>query len=74
MKATWRRPLAMQQWRMYRKTKHQSTTMCGSPMHPPLSSYGPSPYSAHGRPPPPDVRHVAVFNHAVAPLSHTPML
>ena len=28
--------MAMQQWRMHRKTTHRSTTMCGSPMHPPL--------------------------------------
>ena len=29
--------MALQQWRMHRKTKHHSTTTCGGHTHPPFS-------------------------------------
>ena len=41
MSVTWSRPMAIQQWRMHRKTTHRITTMCGSPMHPPVSKLRP---------------------------------
>ena len=45
--------MAMQYWRMHRKTKHRSTTTCGSATHPSFSKRTPSPDSSDGPPPAP---------------------